>query len=263
MPVRTDLRRSAELFQAGRHERADPDRFYRLLAADSVRQVLRHHPLDGSLVLDVGGGVGYVTDAFRDAGARCVLIEPELGGLGTEVGGLVETTDDGAVQRMGPAPARKASAGSIVGDGYQLPFTDGIADITFSSNVLEHVRDQTAFITEMIRVTKPGGIVYVSFTNWYSPWGGHATAPWHYFGGEWALKRYIRTTGRVPVNRFGESLFAVHVGATLRWAENNSAVDVLRAQPRYYPDWCDWIVRIPGLREVVTWNLLLILRRRA
>ena len=25
--------------------------------------------------------------------------------------------------------------------------------------------------------------------------------------------------------------------------------------------WCGWLVRLPGLREVATWNLMLILRR--
>jgi len=256
MHTRADLSRSAELFRAFRAERDDPDRFYRLLASDSVKQVARHQPLDGRLVLDVGGGVGYFTDAFREAGARCVLIEPELGGLLADEHGVEKGSAVGA-------PGRKISAGSIVGDGYRLPFAESTADVCFSSNVLEHVQDPAAFITEMARVTKPGGVIYVSFTNWYSPWGGHATSPWHYFGGKWALKRFERVTGRVPVNRYGESLFAVHIGSTLRWARACSTVEVLQAQPRYYPDWCDWIVRVPGLREVATWNLMLILRRRA
>jgi len=38
-------------------------------------------------------------------------------------------------------------------------------------------------------------------------------------------------------------------------------VSVLATLPRYYPSWCRGVVRIPGLREVATWNLLLVLRR--
>jgi hypothetical protein len=38
-------------------------------------------------------------------------------------------------------------------------------------------------------------------------------------------------------------------------------VVVLAAQPRYYPRWSRFVLTVPGLREVVTWNLLLVLRR--
>ena len=37
---------------------------------------------------------------------------------------------------------------------------------------------------------------------------------------------------------------------------------MLAALPRYYPRWCRGLVRIPGLREFATWNLLLVMRRR-
>ena len=249
-----DLSRSLELFRAFRFEHEDPDRFYGLLARDSVNQVARHQSVEGKLILDVGGGKGYFTDAFREAGAYCVLVEPELREIAAQM-------DDGAATCNGSA--RKVPAGSIVGDGFQLPFADATADVTFSSNVLEHVSDSASFISEMVRVTKPGGVVFVSFTNWYSPWGGHATAPWHFLGGEWALKHYVRVTGRVPINRYGESLFAVHIGPTLRWARRYSEVEIIESAPRYYPSWCRWVVRVPGLREVATWNLMLLLRRRS
>ena len=36
----------------------------------------------------------------------------------------------------------------------------------------------------------------------------------------------------------------------------------LDAFPRYYPRWCRPLVRVPGLREVATWNLALVLERR-
>ncbi|MPY79041.1 MAG: methyltransferase domain-containing protein [Actinophytocola sp.] len=32
--------------------------------------------------------------------------------------------------------------------------------------------------------------------------------------------------------------------------------------PRYHPSWAKWIVRIPGLREIASWNLAMILRKR-
>ena len=262
LSTRQDLHRSVGLYKAFKTEQSDPDHFYQLLADDAVRQVSRHTAIAGAIVLDIGGGVGYSTDAFRAAGARCVLVEPELRDLQAAKEGVVTREAAGTPHWVAVAPGRSVSSGSIVGDGYRLPFADSTADVCFLSNVLEHVENPQSFISELVRVTKPGGIIYISFTNWYSPWGGHETRPWHYLGGNWSARRYRRRTGYDPVHHFGHSLFPVHVGPLLRWARRWDQVDVVEAIPRYYPSWCNWIVRVPGLREVATWNLLLILRKR-
>lgn len=118
---------------------------------------------------------------------------------------------------------------------------------------------------EMVRVTRPGGTVFLSYTTWLSPHGGHETSPWHYLGGRRALARYERVHGKRPKNVFGESMFAVSVREALRWARRRVAdgsVDLVEALPRYHPRWAYPVVHIPGIREVVTWNLVLVLRRR-
>jgi SAM-dependent methyltransferase len=263
-PRRNDagLPRSVELFRAFRGEQSDPDTFYKLLASDSVAQIAPHARLRGSVVLDVGGGAGYFTDAFRHAGAACVLVEPDLANLDPDTASQDPLTA-GRPHQVAVAPGRKVPEGSVLGDGYRLPFRDATADVCFSSNVLEHVADPLRLMEEMARVTRPGGVMYVSFTNWYSPWGGHETAPWHYLGAERAVRHYKRVTGFPPIHECGKNLFPVHVGPTLRWVTKWPAVDVIEAVPRYYPWWCNWLVRVPGLREVATWNLLLLLRRRS
>src|SRR6202167_4761260 len=73
------LRRSVDLFRAFRVEQTDPDHFYRIQAADTVDQLRRWAPVDGQLIVDVGGGAGYFTEALVAAGARCILVEPEAG----------------------------------------------------------------------------------------------------------------------------------------------------------------------------------------
>jgi SAM-dependent methyltransferase len=133
--------------------------------------------------------------------------------------------------------------------------------VCFSSNVLEHVADPQTFLSEKARVTRPGGLIYVAFTNWYSPWGGHETAPWHYFGHARARDRYRRRHGKEAKHTLGENLFAVHVGATLRQVRAREDVQIVSARSRYWPFLAGAITRIPGLRELATWNLLLILRR--
>ncbi|MBL1092703.1 MULTISPECIES: class I SAM-dependent methyltransferase [Streptomyces] len=234
------LRRSWALFRAFLREQDDPEHCYRLLARDAADQVERHLPLNGAVVADVGGGCGHFTEEFRRRGAHGYLFEP----------------DPAELTARGRRPE-----GAVIADGYLLPLADGAADVCFSSNVLEHVADPQTFLSELIRVTRPGGLVYVAFTNWFSPWGGHETAPWHYLGAERARSRYRRRTGRAAKHTLGVNLFAVHVGRTLRQVRARDDVALVTARSRYAPFLAEAIPRLPGIREVATWNLLLILRR--
>ncbi len=115
---------------------------------------------------------------------------------------------------------------------------------------------------EMVRVTKSGGLVFLSYTLWWGPWGGHETAPWHLLGGHRAARRFEHKNGRVPKNRFGISLFPVTAAAGLSWARDQPDSVVVEQLPRYLPRWSWWVLRVPVLREVVTWNLALVLRKK-
>lgn len=240
-PWRADLRRSVRLFGDFRVEQTDPARFYGALAEDSVAQLSRYASLDGAVLLDVGGGPGYFRDAFSRAGATYFALDADVG----ELAGLGQI-----------------AAGTVVGSGMCLPFADASVDVCYSSNVLEHVPDPWLMADEMLRVTRPGGVVFVSYTVWHGPWGGHETSPWHLLGGMRARRRYRRTHGHEPKNRFGESLFAVTVRDGVAWASRQDAGDVLAVVPRYNPRWSHWLTRVPVLRELVTWNLVVVLRKR-
>jgi SAM-dependent methyltransferase len=241
-PPRQGLARSIHLFRLFLLEQAEPEVFYTGLAEDAANQVARHIELAGRTVVDVGGGAGYFTAAFRARGANCYLFEP----------------DSAELHSGGDAPS-----GAVLADGYWLPVADGSADVCFSSNVLEHVSDPGGLIDEMIRATKPGGLIYLSFTNWYSPWGGHEMSPWHLLGAGFAASRYLRRHGHQPKHGVGRNLYRVHVGPVLRLMRSRSDVQIVEALPRYYPRWCRFVLRIPLVREVATWNLLLIVRRSA
>ncbi|MEU9663748.1 class I SAM-dependent methyltransferase [Streptomyces chartreusis] len=234
------LRRSLALFRAFLREQHDPEHCYSLLARDAVAQVALHIGLEGRIVVDVGGAGGHFTEEFRRQGAHCYLFEP----------------DTRALMSRGHIPE-----GAVSADGYLLPLRDAAADVYFSSNVLEHVADPETFLSEAVRVTKPGGLIYLSCTNWLSPWGGHETAPWHYLGTDRARARYLRRTGREAKHKVGVNLFPLHVGPTLRQIRARQDVLLVSARSRYWPFLPGAITRIPGLREIATWNLLLILRR--
>ena len=236
------VRRSVELFRAFRHEGTDPATFYNLLAEDTVSDVRRFCQLDGAIVLDVGGASGYVADAFRSTGARTITAEYDVD----------QTLEHG-----------RHLVDGIMADGQSLPVRTASFDVCYSSNVLEHVVSFESMLSEMVRVVAPGGVVYLTFTNWLSPWGGHETSPWHYLGGERAARRFERKTGAPAKNRYGTSLFNLSIGTVLQWVRACPDVDVLDMFPRYYPRWTKFLVHLPGLREFLTWNLVIVMRRRA
>jgi SAM-dependent methyltransferase len=243
-PFRADLRRSVRLFGDFRHEQDDPDRFYGALAADSAAQVERYHRLGGALLLDVGGGPGYFCDAFEARGATYVPLDADAGEI--------------ALHGREPGPR------TVLGDGTALPFATGAFDITYSSNVAEHVREPWTMADEMVRVTRPGGLVFLSYTLWYGPWGGHETAPWHFLGGRRAADRYARVHGHRPKNDYDVSLFRATAAAGARWArdaEQRGDLAKVALVPRYLPRWAYAVAEVPLLRELATWNLVVVGRR--
>lgn len=227
------------LFRSFLVEQSDPDRFYNDVANDTITLMSRHESLAGKLVLDVGAGQEQFGPRFREKGARYVAVDIER-------------------ESLRPAP----EIGGVVGRGEDLPFAAASFDVVMSNNVLEHVRDPELLGDEMVRVVRPGGLVFISYTVWASPWGGHETSPWHLLGGHYARRRYERKHGHPPKNRFGETMHATSAAQGLRWARSQQHADLLEAAPRYHPDWADVVLAVPGLRELVAWNLLLVLRRK-
>ena len=65
----------------------------------------------------------------------------------------------------------------IVCDGDNLPFNDNTFDVVLSLAVLEHVKNPWIHANEMIRVLKPGGIVYAE-VPFLQPYHGY---PHHYY----------------------------------------------------------------------------------
>jgi SAM-dependent methyltransferase len=235
------MKRSIQMFKGFLHEQEDPTSFYQLLADDAVREMSQYCQLTGARVIDIGGASGYVGDAIVSAGASSLTVEYDW----------AQILEHGRRLQHG-----------VQGDGMALPIHDAAFDVAYSSNVLEHVPHPERMLDEMVRVVCPGGLIFVTFTNWLSPWGGHETAPWHYLGGDWAARRYARRYGEEPKNRYGVSLYRLSIHRVLEWAKTCSDVETLDAFPRYYPHWTSFLVQIPGLREVATWNLSLVLRRR-
>jgi len=246
---RATLGRSVRLLNQFRFEQRDPARFYGALATDTAAMV-------GDLwdardpgghrdrtILDVGGGPGYFATAFTAAGWRYVGVEPDPR----------EMHAAGHADRGGPGTFVRAS-------GLALPFADSSVDVCLSSNVAEHVPQPWRLGAEMLRVTRPGGVAILSYTVWLGPFGGHETGMlWHYLGGARAAARYTRRHGHRPKNDYGSSLFDVSAADGLRWAAGTGAL--LAALPRYHPRWAWWLLSVPGVRELLVSNLVLVLAK--
>jgi len=220
--------------------RAEPLPYARA-AADLVPRYLRSRGVrpTGSW-LDVGCGGGALAPAMVEAGAERVVAL------------------DVADRRL---PALRGNAFAL-GSATALPFPDAAFDGVLCSNVLEHVADHAGMVRELLRVCRPGGTVYLSWTNWYSPLGGHEWSPLHYLGARLGPRVYALLRGRAPAwNLPGRTLFAAHVGSVLRLVRSTGAA-VVDVAPRYWPG-LRWIARVPGLREVAMWNCVILLRPSA
>ena len=247
---RATLSRSLRLLREFRYEQPDPARFYGALADDTV---------------------ALVTDLWR-ARARCRADRPHPARRRRRAGLFRRRLRPRRLhlhrrrarpgrdaRRMPAGPHRPTAPPPTCGHrGLALPFEDDSVDVCLSSNVAEHVAEPWRLGGEMLRVTKPGGLVVLSYTVWLGPFGGHETGLWHYLGGQRAARRYTRKHGHPPKNNYGSSLFAVSAADGLQWATATGAL--LTAFPRYHPRWAWWMVRVPVLREFLVSNVVLVLR---
>ena len=232
---------SLALLSALRYEQSDPDRFYRLLAQDTADIIQLYTSYDGKLVLEVGSGPGDLSEEIRGRGGKVVAAD----------------------RSWEEIHCRQRSLESVaIADGCLLPICDNTFDLVCSSNVLEHVPTPSSMVSEMIRVTRPGGIIYFNYTTWLSPFGGHETSPWHFFGGKWAAEHYTRKNGHPPKNFYGESLFPMGVRTFKRMlAREIDGVVIVDMFSRYLPRWLDIVVNVPLLSELLMLNLAVVMRK--
>lgn len=115
-------------------------------ASDSAAFLLPH--LNSSTrLLDIGCGPATIT---------C-----DLAGLVSEVIGVEPVADVLETARQNASSRGITNASFEVGSVYELRFEDNSFDAAYAHQVLQHLSDPVAAIAEMVRVTKPGGVVAV------------------------------------------------------------------------------------------------------
>jgi SAM-dependent methyltransferase len=56
---------------------------------------------------------------------------------------------------------------ALTGNALELPFPDGAFDRVIAAEVLEHIPDDRAAISELARVLRPGGTIAVTVPRWW------------------------------------------------------------------------------------------------
>jgi ubiquinone/menaquinone biosynthesis C-methylase UbiE len=144
---------------------ADPQWFVRFLDAtrgrmtayieqDPARYFAFLEPRAGKKILDVGTGTGVLVHELAK------LLSP-----GGEVVGidLSQTMVEEAQKRAEEVP------GTLIFekcDAINLSYEDSSFDATMSSIVFQHLPDPSVALSEMVRVTKPGGVVTIIEQDW-------------------------------------------------------------------------------------------------
>ncbi len=182
--------------------------------------------LDGARILDAGCGVGMYTGQFR-------RFSPHVTGV-----------------EVDPSVAAQAAArlpGIVLAPAEALPFADGSFDVVFSHEVIEHVTDDAAAASEMVRVTAPGGRIVLFCPNRLYPFETHG----HYWRGRYHF-------GNTPlINWLPDPLrnrLAPHVraytGPALRGLFRDQPVRVVHHSV-IYPGFDNVVARRPALGSVL------------
>lgn len=133
----------------------------------------------GWRIVDVGCGDGTLVWALKRAG----LLRPDDRVEGVDLSRVrVEN-----FRRYTGYPARTY-------DGRRLPWPSGSVDLVLNTGVLEHVEDEAGFLSELRRVLKPSGRIFLS-TVTKRPWA------WYFYRnryGRWVLEpTHLREYGSV------------------------------------------------------------------
>jgi len=111
---------------------------------------------DGDTVLDLGCGFGRHAFEAARRGARVVALDAGR----DEVEGVVATFV--AMAQAGELTNAATRAAAVQGDALHLPFGDATFDCVIASEVLEHIPNDVAAMSELARVLRPGGTMAVT-----------------------------------------------------------------------------------------------------
>jgi SAM-dependent methyltransferase len=138
-------------------------------------------------VLDLGCGVGSFVVACRKRGLECFGVEPDRIGNGISLSAIQ------IARRRWEEPI------FFAGTGENLPLCDRSFDLVVLNQVIEHVTDQTAVISEAARVLRSGGVIYLACPNYLRFYEPHYKIFWLPLMPKALGRLYLRLRGRTSV----------------------------------------------------------------
>jgi SAM-dependent methyltransferase len=139
-----------------------------------------------SRIVDVGCGAGFWLDEFRRRGVR----DSQLLGIDLAPANVERARERG----------HRAELGNVL----ELTVPDAAFDATFCAGVIHHTPDPQRAWQELVRITRPGGYIYLAVYNRWHPyfWLVHkATAPlrWMHWRGWSRVSRAAFALWRLAV----------------------------------------------------------------
>ncbi len=148
-------------------------------------------------------------------------------GFGTKFGVGIDPL---AVEYKRLFPHLQANALTAAAIGEELPFADAAFDVVLSDNVIDHAERPLAIVPELIRVLKPGGLLYFT-VNVHHPLYNFASnlhGAWNAIGVKVELSAFADHTIHLTEDRIS----AAFVGQPLEIISKRSTVDETRSIQR-------------------------------
>jgi ubiquinone/menaquinone biosynthesis C-methylase UbiE len=121
--------------------------------------------------LEIGGGGGVLAGILANHFAKIICTDLE-DPVFTHGGRLHTLLEEKFERSGGHFPLDRVQF--LAADAQNLPFKDALFDICYSQNTFEHVPDPEMALREAIRVTLPGGFIYLQFDPvWTADTGSH------------------------------------------------------------------------------------------
>jgi SAM-dependent methyltransferase len=200
-----------------------------------ARYVLDYAAIPGQSVLDVGAGTGLLAERLSDLGLGVVALDP-------------------FPQMLEQLQQRRPAIETVVAHGDDIPFPDATFDLTYSVAVMHHIAEPPRVrrtLSEMVRVTRPGGRILVWDHNPLNPY--------------WSLlmRRVPQDTGAerlVPLPELIAGLQDAGAGIV--------RTDRLGLMPEFVPRWLlnqaaaveRAVETTPGLRRFCAHNVVLAIK---
>lgn len=130
-----------------------------------VRGLENRYDIKNKLILDAGCGIGGFVVQLGLNGARVIGAEPSR-----EYSIITQKR----IAKYG----LKDKCQCMTAPGEFLPLSDNTFDYVICFSVLEHTNTPSSVVKEMVRATKPNGIILIQTENYLSFWDAHYRILW-------------------------------------------------------------------------------------